>query len=180
MNVQLGKIITYEQFEEKGLEFMDKFDAPINGKIRWLQDFLNRHKLKIIYEESQNFRIIQQMEFIPLPYEKLDTELHDWFQKQKDLGKVITYEQLKEKAWEFIGKFGGRVYSNRSQWLRNFVSRHKLEIVQEKSQKNSQSLADKFSQTIIQRIEKENISKDNIYSMLKLKFYGKLLFKICQ
>src|SRR5947199_371735 len=101
-------------------------------------------------EEEAN---LTKKKFRPLKYKNLDKELHDWFQKQKDLGKVITYEQLKEKAWEFIDKFGGPVCSHRSQWLRNFVSRHKLEIVQVESQKNIQSLADKFSQTIVQRIE---------------------------
>ncbi|XP_070169405.1 jerky protein-like [Polyergus mexicanus] len=116
----------------------------------------------------------------------LDEEVYNWLLERDRLGYTTSNAELKGKMVQVVNKFGGSSRTDIEHWLQNFKEQHEiLQNMPESSQNLKQNErvelnkaeAKKFIQDFTQRLEQENIIRDNIYTMIDMKILGKHLYK---
>ncbi|KMQ93899.1 jerky-like protein [Lasius niger] len=118
-------------------------------------------------------------------YKILDEQLYNWLLERKILEDTIPDALLKDKVHEFANEFSGpSTDRERRNWLRGFKKRYTILLKSQNVPESSQNFvprnekdAEKFIQKFTQRLKQENISKDNIYTMVKMDLTWKYLFR---
>ncbi|KMQ83223.1 jerky-like protein, partial [Lasius niger] len=143
----------------------------------FLQEFKKRHAIAL-----QSVHWYGNVKYI-----KLDKELNKWCQKQKTSGDTIIKELFDQKAYK-IAKDVKEQPADMYAFLQKFKKRHDIvlesqntEILQnpvQRDDKANQSDAEKFNQEFSQRLEKENINRDNIYIMIETNVIWKTFVEV--
>ncbi|CAL1680267.1 unnamed protein product [Lasius platythorax] len=143
----------------------------------FLQEFKKRHAIALQSRHSPS----------NVKYIKLDIELYEWYQERQASGDTITKQLLYQEAYK-IAKELGEGPRNMSDFMQKFMERHDIvlesqntEILQnpvQRDDKANQSDAEKFNQEFSQRLEKENINRDNIYIMIETNVIWKTFVEV--
>ncbi|CAL1683712.1 unnamed protein product [Lasius platythorax] len=173
-------IITVEQFHQKAYEIAINVEGPSNMH-QFLQQFTERHGIQVQ-------RNVKTERIGTIKYIKLYEQLFEWCQERQASGDTITYKLLCQKSFEIANIVGKPSSMNMFlyRFIYRFIKCHKIqlesrnmtEILQNPVQRDdeaTQSDAEKFIQEFSQRLEKENINKDNIYIMIKTDVIWKTL-----
>ncbi|CAL1682041.1 unnamed protein product [Lasius platythorax] len=114
-------------------------------------------------------------------YESSEERLYKWFRERKESGDSISYSQFKAEGLKLMDEFGGsKKLKARYLWLRACWTRFKSLLKFQNAPKNTENLAprsdqveqsaEKFIPKLMHRLEEEDIRRDNIYLMFKMKF----------
>ncbi|XP_029680696.1 tigger transposable element-derived protein 2-like [Formica exsecta] len=173
-----GDTISDIMLIDKTEELMKEFGGPLTSerKYKWLEKFKICHKILIKSDILQNF--VERNDETNQSNKNLDDQLLNWLLERKKSGDTISLEMLADKTWKLIDEFDGPSKKREEKnWLWRIKKRYHLpdfrkmpEILQNVIQRDDEANhfnAEKFIQEFSQRLEKENIDKENIYNMIE-------------
>ncbi|CAL1680271.1 unnamed protein product [Lasius platythorax] len=162
----LGATITEELLFQEAYKISKEVKEKPKYMSSFVRDFKNRYAIVLPPR-----RMISRIK-----YKELNDQLSEWCQERQASGDTITKQLLYHEANEIVKKLGDGP-KNMSDFMQKFMVRHNIvlesentEILQnpvQRDDKANQSDAEKFNQEFSQRLEKENINRDNIYIMIE-------------
>ncbi|CAL1680272.1 unnamed protein product [Lasius platythorax] len=176
----LGVTITQKLLRQEACAIAEKVGGPREGTSElsnFLWNFKKRHNI-VLLRVPQYTMCIQN--------KRLNDQLYEWCQERQASGDTITKQLLYQEAYKIVEKLGEGPRSM-CDFVHQFIQLHGIllefrnttEILQNPVQRDdeaNQSDPEKFIQEFSQRLEKENISTDNIYIMIKTDRIWELLF----